>query len=212
MGRKAIAFARGRSARVRCAPAARARSAQRDRNPHRRHAMKLSVAPSWSPLRRSRSWRSASAKRSPTRGTTRPPNDGVSTGPSTSARPRRSSATSGRSSPTTRRPSRRNPEKAVARYGGPVYIQHNPRRPTARSIHRLRQGVHGPVPAAPHRHQARDRRVRPGRHPQPHHDVADDRGQAVADIFRLNRQGKVVEHWDVIQDVPATSANDNAMF
>jgi predicted SnoaL-like aldol condensation-catalyzing enzyme len=39
-----------------------------------------------------------------------------------------------------------------------------------------------------------------------------DLGQAVADIFRLNRQGKVVEHWDVIQDVPATSANDNTMF
>ena len=40
----------------------------------------------------------------------------------------------------------------------------------------------------------------------------DDRGSAVADIFRLNRQGKVVEHWDVIQAVPPTSANDNTMF
>jgi predicted SnoaL-like aldol condensation-catalyzing enzyme len=40
----------------------------------------------------------------------------------------------------------------------------------------------------------------------------DDRGNAVADFFRLNRQGKVVEHWDVIQPVPETSANDNTMF
>jgi predicted SnoaL-like aldol condensation-catalyzing enzyme len=39
-----------------------------------------------------------------------------------------------------------------------------------------------------------------------------DRGQAVADIFRLNRRGKVIERWDVIQPVPETSANDNTMF
>ena len=39
----------------------------------------------------------------------------------------------------------------------------------------------------------------------------DDGGQAVVDIFRV-RDGKIVEHWDVIQDVPAKSANDNTMF
>ena len=27
-----------------------------------------------------------------------------------------------------------------------------------------------------------------------------------------NDQGKIVEHWDVLQIVPETSANDNAMF
>jgi predicted SnoaL-like aldol condensation-catalyzing enzyme len=36
-------------------------------------------------------------------------------------------------------------------------------------------------------------------------------GRALADFFRLE-DGKVVEHWDVIQDVPAESANDNGMF
>ncbi|MGX7697109.1 nuclear transport factor 2 family protein [Gordonia polyisoprenivorans] len=38
-----------------------------------------------------------------------------------------------------------------------------------------------------------------------------DRGQAVVDIFRV-ADGTIVEHWDVIQDVPSTSANPNSMF
>ncbi len=38
-----------------------------------------------------------------------------------------------------------------------------------------------------------------------------DRGRAVVDIFRIEN-GRVVEHWDVVQDVPEKSANDNTMF
>ncbi|MGI5376277.1 nuclear transport factor 2 family protein [Streptomyces sp. CA-251387] len=38
-----------------------------------------------------------------------------------------------------------------------------------------------------------------------------ERGQDIVDLFRV-RNGKIVEHWDVIQDVPASSANDNTMF
>ena len=32
------------------------------------------------------------------------------------------------------------------------------------------------------------------------------------DIFRFNDDGKVVEHWDVLQVIPGESANDNTMF
>jgi predicted SnoaL-like aldol condensation-catalyzing enzyme len=39
----------------------------------------------------------------------------------------------------------------------------------------------------------------------------DDLGQAVVDIFRVE-DGRIVEHWDVLQPVPAESANSNGMF
>lgn len=39
---------------------------------------------------------------------------------------------------------------------------------------------------------------------------AEDRGTAAVDIFRVE-DGKIVEHWDVLQPIPDESANDNSM-
>ena len=40
---------------------------------------------------------------------------------------------------------------------------------------------------------------------------SQDKGVAIVDIFRI-KDGKIVEHWDVIQEIPSEAANDNTMF
>ena len=39
-----------------------------------------------------------------------------------------------------------------------------------------------------------------------------DKGEAVVDIFRFDENGKIVEHWDVIQPVPEKSVSGRGMF
>src|SRR5262249_4088189 len=45
-------------------------------------------------------------------------------------------------------------------------------------------------------------------------DDSNDRGFAVVDIYKFSEDGKISEHWDVIQEIPdpQKAANSNGMF
>jgi predicted SnoaL-like aldol condensation-catalyzing enzyme len=105
-----------------------------------------------------------------------------------------------------------NVEKALADYLGPGYVQHNPY---------MRFGPEGVVEFIT--------RMR-GQYPELRLDIKrviaegdmvathshlilepGKPGRALAEYFRLEN-GKIVEHWDVIQDVPETDSDYVGMF
>lgn len=104
------------------------------------------------------------------------------------------------------------PDGAAAAHIGNRYIQHNPQAPDGPEaftgfVHWLR-GEHPNVKldikrvladgdlVVTHSHLV----MEPG-----------TRGMALADFFRLE-DGRIVEHWDVGQQIPEESANTNGMF
>src|SRR5271168_2298543 len=105
-----------------------------------------------------------------------------------------------------------NPEQAVADYVGNRYIQHNPQ--AADGVEGVISFVHWIRGQYPELRLEVKRVIAEGDMVVLHSEMAlspDGPTWALADFFLLE-DGKVVEHWDVIQEVPATSTNTNGMF
>jgi len=107
------------------------------------------------------------------------------------------------------------PEKAIADHFGTRYIQHNPAAedgPEAfTGFVRWLRGEYPNLQLNIKRVLAEGDMVVTHSHLDLEPDNPDNPGQALADFFRLE-DGKVVEHWDVIQSVPNAAKNDNGMF
>ena len=105
-----------------------------------------------------------------------------------------------------------NPRGAVNRYVGSEYIQHNPlvgdgkepfiqyfermaREYPNKSIEFVRAVAEGELVAL-HTHQT-----------WPGNDE-----YVTMDFFRFDEHGKIVEHWDAMQQIPEVSAHNNTMY
>src|SRR6266516_1284748 len=100
------------------------------------------------------------------------------------------------------------PEQAVEKYVGSEYIQHNPQAPDGPDAF-IRFVKSFPEADVDIRSVFAD-----GEMVVTHSLLKftpDDRGTVAADFFRLE-DGKVVEHWAVLQPFPEDSANPHPMF
>jgi predicted SnoaL-like aldol condensation-catalyzing enzyme len=101
---------------------------------------------------------------------------------------------------------------AASKFIGSRYVQHNPR--AADGPEGLKAFLAFLREKFPDYHSDIKRVFADGDYVIVHvHNVPTpgSRGTAIIDIFKLE-DGKVVEHWDVRQDIPEQSANSNTMF